>query len=112
MGKRILVFGAGKSATVLIDYILENSPAYQWKLLLVDANLDAAKNKIGSSEFAEALSFDISDEEQRGKTIQQADIVISLMPPALHFLIAADWWPKKVTTIPGIIKSAGIPAMW
>ncbi|MFL5742237.1 MAG: saccharopine dehydrogenase C-terminal domain-containing protein [Flavisolibacter sp.] len=90
MGKRILVFGAGKSATVLIDYILENGPAYQWKLLLVDASLEAAKTKIGSSEFGEAMAFDISDEEQRGRAIQQSDIVISLMPAALHFLIAKD----------------------
>lgn len=88
--KQILLFGAGKSATVLIDYLLGNAQDEIWKVIIVDANLGNAEKKIGNSMFGEAVSFDISNAEMRADYISKADIVISLMPPALHFLIAKD----------------------
>ena len=93
--KNILLFGAGKSASVLIDYLLTNAAQENWKLTLVDANLQAAQSKIGTSPYGEAVSFDINDNNERGKAIQKADIVISLMPPDLHFLIAKDCISNK-----------------
>jgi saccharopine dehydrogenase-like NADP-dependent oxidoreductase len=88
--KQVLLFGAGKSATVLIDYLLMNAEKEGWQLVLVDADLKAAEKKIGSSPHGKAVSFDISNEEERGPLVKNAGIVISLMPPALHFLIAQD----------------------
>jgi len=37
--KRILLFGAGKSATVLIDYLKKKSIENQWQFIVADANL-------------------------------------------------------------------------
>ena len=88
--KNILLFGAGKSATVLIHYLLQNAASENWQLTLVDVNLEMAKEKIGSSPFGKAVSFDINKEEERKKHIEAADIIISLMPPTLHFLVAKD----------------------
>jgi saccharopine dehydrogenase-like NADP-dependent oxidoreductase len=86
----ILLFGAGKSATVLIDYLLQNAATENWQLTLVDSDPAAAQKKIGSSPFGKVLSFDVNNDEMRKAEIDRADIVISLMPPALHFLIAKD----------------------
>jgi saccharopine dehydrogenase-like NADP-dependent oxidoreductase len=69
---------------------LEQAPVEQWFLTLVDANLAVAEEKIGGSPHGRALSFDIQDGAERGRHIADASIVISLMPPALHFLIAGD----------------------
>lgn len=88
--KTILLFGAGKSATVLIDYLLENAVAENWNLVVVDANLQLALSKIGHSSRGSAVSFDIGDTAQRTKSIRQADIVISMLPPALHIVVARD----------------------
>jgi saccharopine dehydrogenase-like NADP-dependent oxidoreductase len=88
--KQVLLFGAGKSATVLIDYLLSNAEKEGWYLTVVDADIQAAQNKVGDSAFGNAVAFDISDEDTRTSYISKADIVISLMPPALHFLIAKD----------------------
>src|SRR6185369_13086374 len=88
--KKVLLFGAGKSATVLIDYLLENAGKESWQLTVVDANLEVAKSKVGDSYFAEAVSFDIHDPKERHKHIAGADIVISLLPPDLHFIVAKD----------------------
>jgi len=88
--KQILLFGAGKSATVLIDYLLKHAEKESWEVTVVDANLANTQKKIGSSKSGKAVSFDISGREQRSSLIKNSDIVISLMPPALHFLIAKD----------------------
>ena len=88
--KQILLFGAGKSATVLIDYLVENATIENWQLTVVDADLSLARSKIGASSNARAVSFDINDLEERRKHISAADIVISLLPPSLHYLVARD----------------------
>ena len=88
--KNILLFGAGKSTTVMIDYFLKHSEAEQWKLIVVDANLHLARSKTAGHPNARAFSFDINNNEERLKIISEADIVISMLPPALHLLVAKD----------------------
>lgn len=88
--KKILLFGAGKSATILIDYLLEHAAAANWHLVVIDANPAMAKSKIGDSPYASTAAFDINHEEERKENIRDADIVISLLPPALHYIVAND----------------------
>ena len=88
--KKVLLFGAGKSATVLIDYLLENAEKENWQLTVVDADLQLARSKIGNSSYGLPLSFDIKNDTERKKNIEQSDIVISLLPPALHYIVAQD----------------------
>lgn len=88
--KQVLLFGAGKSATVLIEYLLNNAEKENWELMVVDADLPNAQNKIGDSKYGKAVSFDISNEKERNAYIATADIVVSLMPPTLHLFIAKD----------------------
>ena len=88
--KNILLFGAGKSTTTLIDYILKHSETEQWKIIVVDANLHLAKSKTAGHPNARASSFDINNAEERLAIVNEADIVISMLPPALHLLVAKD----------------------
>ena len=46
--KVILLFGAGKSATVLIDYLIENSITENWKVVIVDADLKLLNRKLAA----------------------------------------------------------------
>jgi len=88
--KTILLFGAGKSATVLIDYLIDNAAAEKWAIVVVDADLQLAKSKIAGSAYANAVSFDINNMDERAQFIRSADIVISLLPPHLHIEVARD----------------------
>lgn len=88
--KTILLFGAGKSATVLINYLLENAITENWKVIVADADLQLAQSKIGVSKLATAVSFDINDDKERERYIRMADIVISLLPPSLHAKVAGS----------------------
>ena len=88
--KTIVLIGAGKSATVLIDYLIEEAEANKWKFIIADTNRQQILLKTNNSKFAEAVQLDITNEKQRGDLIQRAHVVISMMPPALHFLVAKD----------------------
>lgn len=88
--KHILLFGAGKSATVLIDYLLAETTQQNWKITVADANESVAAHKINGHPNGQPVGIDINDEVSRKKLIEQADIVISMMPPALHILVAKD----------------------
>lgn len=86
----ILLFGAGKSATILIEYLIKNAVQENWKLTVVDADLKLAQSKIGNAKRALAISFDIHNSDERIKYIKHSDIVISLLPPTLHYFVAQD----------------------
>src|SRR5688572_11761564 len=88
--KQILLFGAGKSATVLIDYLLSHAEKENWTLVVADANLQLAQDKIKDSTYGRAVSFDARDESSRQDYIKQSDIVISMLPPVLHLEVAKD----------------------
>lgn len=88
--KKILLFGAGKSATDLIDYLGKYADKNKHSLIVCDQSLDLAQSKIHHLSHASAVSIDVTDTSERGALISGADIVISMMPPALHFLIAKD----------------------
>lgn len=90
MMKQILLFGAGKSATVLIDFLLSHAKTEHWSLVVVDANLQLASDKIKGSPFGKPLSFDVTDSTMRAEIIEQSAIVISMLPPALHLEVAKD----------------------
>lgn len=88
--KHILVFGAGKSATCLIDYLKKETAAHQWTLTVVDGNLELAASKVAGASHANAVAIDVEDNEARQALVRKADIVLSLLPPSLHFLVAKD----------------------
>jgi saccharopine dehydrogenase-like NADP-dependent oxidoreductase len=88
--KTIVLIGAGKSATVLIDYLIAEAEINHWKFIIGDSNREQILLKTINSKYAEAVQLDVTNEEQRSKLIQRAHVVISMMPPALHFLVAKD----------------------
>ncbi len=88
--KNILLLGAGKSATVLIDYLLQEADTEDWYVIVADANKDIIEEKTKKHELSLSVELDIKDEEKRQSLIQFADVVISMLPPALHILVAKD----------------------
>jgi saccharopine dehydrogenase (NADP+, L-glutamate forming) len=95
MNKHILVFGAGKSATCLIQFLDKTVSSRDWQLTVAESNLDLARSKLSGSPRARAVQVSVEDREQRDNLIRQADIVISLLPPALHFLVATSCIEQK-----------------
>ncbi len=88
--KSIVVFGAGKSATCLIDYLTRICTQNQWILTIGDANADSLKEKLVKSPVVHPVHVHVENAAERVALILTADLVISLLPPALHILIARD----------------------
>jgi len=88
--KHILLFGAGKSATVLIDYLKQTATGKNWQVTIADADLATAQSKAGDSEWVKAIRVSVENEKERQALIEPADVVISLLPAALHHLVALD----------------------
>lgn len=88
--KKILLFGAGKSATDLIDYLGHYVDETHHQLIVCDQDLSTVQKKTSFFKNAAAVSIDVTDEKQRRELIEKATLVISMMPPSLHFLIAKD----------------------
>lgn len=86
--KNILVLGAGRSASSLIDYLLTESKINDWHVRVGDYSLELAGEKCPNSDNSSAFQFDILDEAQRKEEIGRADIVISMLPAKFHPVVA------------------------
>ncbi|MDA9563943.1 saccharopine dehydrogenase NADP-binding domain-containing protein [Flavobacteriales bacterium] len=88
--RKIFLIGAGRSASSLIKYLLDNAVDQNWHLTVGDLSLELAREKISGAANAEAIQFDINDEIQRVREIGKADIVISMLPASMHVPVARD----------------------
>lgn len=84
------VIGAGKSATVLIDYLQHTCVEQNWQLSIGDANVHMVLSKIKAHNNIHAVALNVHDDAQRHAFITKVDLVISMLPPALHMLVAKD----------------------
>ena len=107
----ILVAGAGKSSTYLIQYLLNYASQNKWKVIIADGDANAIAEKINNSSFAEAAVIDITDISQREPLVMRADIVVSLMPPHLHIHLAKDCLKHKKNLITSSYVSDELKAM-
>jgi len=88
--KNIVLFGAGKSATCLIDYLVNICTKKNWSLFIGDADMDSLNKKLPVSPAVHPVKVNVENHAERISLIQKADLVISLLPPALHIFIARD----------------------
>lgn len=85
---RILILGAGRSATSLIKYLLEASISNDWKIIVADYALQLAEEKVGDHPNGKAIAFNINKEDERDRLVQEADVVISMLPARFHPVVA------------------------
>lgn len=88
--RKILVIGAGRSASSLIKYLLDNSEAENWQVTVGDLSKASAETKINGHANARAIEFDVNNEVHRLNEIGIADIVISMLPASMHVQVAKD----------------------
>lgn len=88
--RNILIIGAGRSASSLIQYLLNKSEVENLHLTIGDLSKELAQRKTNNHKNATAIALDIFDANQRQTQIQKADIVISMLPAHLHIEVAKD----------------------
>lgn len=88
--RTILIIGAGRSASSLIQYLLSKSETEQLHLVIGDLSLELAQKKTNNHPNATPIALDIFNTQQRQDAIQKATIVISMLPAHLHIEVAKD----------------------
>lgn len=88
--QHFLILGAGRSSSTLIKYLLNHSQENKWKITLGDINEELAIQRIDGHPNGKGMKFDVMDQPLRRKCIQDADIVISMLPARMHYRVAAD----------------------
>lgn len=97
--KRILILGAGRSATDFIDYIFSQAPQYDWHITVGDYNLELAEEKVEGQERGKAIQFDVHNTARIAELVSEADAVASFLPPPFHPQIARQCITHKAHLI-------------
>jgi len=88
--RRVLIIGAGRSASSLVKYLLDKSNEENLAVMIVDIILKNAQKLAQNHINATALEIDIFDIDSRKAVIMNADIVISMLPARFHIEVAKD----------------------
>ena len=88
--RRVLIIGAGRSASSLVKYLLDKSDEEDLELIIVDINLENAQKLAQNHINATVIEFNVFDIDSRQEVIRNADIVISMLPARFHIEVAED----------------------
>lgn len=90
MKRNILVLGAGKSTSYLLDYFLDKAVPENIHLTIGDLHPELLPKSIKENANATLIVLDIFNEADRKKAITKAAIVVSMLPARFHIKIAQD----------------------
>lgn len=90
MSRKILVLGAGKSTSYLIDYFLDKSESENLNITIGDLYPQNIAEAIHKHSNCNVIKLDIFKDNDRKKAIKAADIVVSMLPARFHIKVAED----------------------
>lgn len=109
--KKILVIGAGLSASYLIKYLLDQSKQQQWVITVADNDKSLADHKVNNHSNGNAIALNVNNELERSTIISQHDLIISMLPASMHIMVAKDCLKHKKHLITASYISAEMQNM-
>ena len=109
--RKILILGAGLSASSLIKYLLDNSTEFDWKIKIGDLSKKTAEKEINGHPNGEAFEFDVTNETQTNTEVSKADIVVSMLPASMHFSVAQACVTHEVNMVTASYVSKEIQSL-
>jgi saccharopine dehydrogenase-like NADP-dependent oxidoreductase len=86
--QNILILGAGKSATVMIEYLAEWTKNSAWTLNVVDMDALSLKTKLNQFPWIQGTVADVNEDNALLDLLHNSKLVISLLPPFMHPRVA------------------------
>ena len=90
MGKKVVLFGAGRSSIYLIEYLQKYLEEKGGELHIYDRDKKTILERTQGSAVSHAHSINITDVDLRKAAVSTADVVVSMLPASLHMLVAQD----------------------
>lgn len=88
--KHIALLGAGRSASSLIKYLVENSEDHNFSITIADQQIGHLNDIVGDSDRVEQIVFNVFDDSSRLELIKKSDLIISMLPARFHIVVAKD----------------------
>ncbi len=121
--RNILIIGAGRSATSLIQYLLDKSSGEDLFITIGDISEENAKKFTQGHPNAKGILLDVFDEKMRQEAIKESDLVISMLPARFHIeaakdcllfgkhLVTASYVSKEMQALDSEVKEKGLVFM-
>ncbi len=109
--KKVLILGAGLSASSLIKYMISHSEEFNWLIKLGDISLELCEQKIAGHKNGEAFVFDVKNQNQVDQEVKNADLVISMLPATFHHIVAKACLKHAVNMVTASYVSEEVRAM-
>ncbi|MEH6680650.1 MAG: saccharopine dehydrogenase C-terminal domain-containing protein [Sediminicola sp.] len=110
MGK-ILVLGAGKSTSYLLDYLLEKAEMEQIHITVGDLRPEMIPATIHNHPHCSVITLDISLEERLIEAVKAADLVISMLPASFHLKVGLQCLALEKHLVTASYISDGLKAL-
>jgi saccharopine dehydrogenase-like NADP-dependent oxidoreductase len=106
--RKILILGAGRSASSLIHYLIAHAREQDWRITVADKEESCAVRMVaGGTEVATGIGLDASDAQARGTAIGEHDLIISMLPAFMHMDVVQDCLRlKKHVITPSYVPDA------
>jgi len=88
--KKILLLGAGRSASSLIQYLCDSASEEEWLIRIGDISVAHLQPLMDAVPCIDIMVFDVHNKRQRAEEVRQADLVISMLPAAFHIAVAQE----------------------
>ena len=89
--RKILIIGAGKSSSYLIKYLVDKSNSENLEITIGDINVENAIKLLGEhTQNTKVIPLNVFNTDSRRSAIQNADIVLSMLPARMHIEVAKD----------------------
>lgn len=83
-----MILGAGKSATVMIEYLAEWTKNSAWTLNVVDMDALSLQTKLNQFPWIQGTLADVNEDNTLLNLLHDSKLVISLLPPFMHPRVA------------------------
>lgn len=106
--RKILILGAGRSASSLIRYVIDHAAEQQWRLTVADKDPGNAAALVSAGpEVVHGIALDANHGEERAKLIGEHDLIISMLPAFMHMDVLKDCLRfKKHVITPSYVPDA------
>lgn len=109
--RKILILGAGRSASSLIQYLIRHAGEQDWRVTVADQDQTHAEAMVKEGpDVATGLALDATKADARGALIAEHDLVISMLPAFMHMDVMQDCLRlKKHVITPSYVPDALLP---
>ena len=110
--RQILVLGAGRMASTLINYLVNKGPEERWQVRVADVSEELALQKIRGYANATSVGIDATNVDELTKEVKAADLVISLLPVSFHVPVATACLMHRTSLLTASYATKDIDVIW